>query len=198
MSWLNKTLAFFVLSGFVWMTGGCGFQPVYGSLKDDSIEVSTYLAAVDVAVIPGATGQQFRNALQDRLNPAAGKSVYGRAFRLEVALRIKRDPIVIEKDGSIGRYNINLSSNYRLLDSETLELLTSGKINRIASFSDTDEKFAAYIAEKDAMERAILELSEDYRLRLAAYFAGNYTLGAKTATRKGAKAPETTQDEAKQ
>lgn len=158
----------------------CGFQPLYGKNDDRDIEVSTYLSAIDLSQRSGMLGQQLENAMQDRFNPDSSASLYAVAFRLEFNISSKRDAVVIEQDGSIARYNILLASAYKLIDKETGEVLDSGTIRRTASFYNAPDKFSAYIAEKNAIDRALVELSEDYRLRLSAYFAQNYKLGQRS------------------
>lgn len=154
----------------------CGFQPLYGKVDDRDIEVGTYLASIKVDGIPGLSGQQLQMALEDRLNPNAKPSLYGKAFRLSVSLKVRRNPVIVEQDGSIPRYNLNLASSYRLIDENSQEVLDTGVARRVVSFNQADEKFAAYVAEKDALERGLSEMAEDYRMRLAAYFAQHYKL----------------------
>jgi len=154
----------------------CGFQPMYGETQDRDIEAGTYLASVAVQPISGTLGQRLQIALEDRLDPTSSASLYGKAFALEVNVRSKREPVVVEPDGSIPRYNINLVSKVRLLDSKTGDVLHKGTVQRTASFNVADEKYAAFVAERDAVQRALVEISEDYVVSLAAYFAQNYKL----------------------
>lgn len=155
----------------------CGFQPVYGTVDDrEHLELSTYLAGVEVAPISGREGQQLRIMLEDRLNPADSASIYDKSFRLNIALKLRRDPVIVQPDGSIARYQMVLTSTYRLTDVETGESMDSGQIRRISSFDVPIEKFAVYVAERDATRRALTELSEEYRMRLIAYFARHYKL----------------------
>lgn len=158
---------------------GCGFKPMYGAVDDYDIEVGTYLASTEIqaGTASDMLGQQLRNALEDRFNPDSSISLYDKAFRLEVSLRQQRQAAVMQQTGNIGRFNVLLISNYRLVDTETREVLDSGEIRRTASYFNSPERFASYIAEKDAVQRALLEMSEDYRMRLAAFFAREYKLG---------------------
>ncbi len=162
----------------VWLTG-CGFQPVYGNVQDDHIEVASYLSSIQVDASGGELGQRLENQLEDRLNPKAIDSLYGQYFRLQTNITANRDAVVVELDGDISRFNIELVSKYYLYDDKG-ELLDRGTVRRTASFNAVDEKFAAYVAEKEAVERALVEMSEDYRMRLSAYFAQHYKLGQRT------------------
>ena len=50
-------------------------------------------------------------------------------------------------------------------------MVFSGQSNSVNSYNIVDSQFATFISERDARERALRELSEDIRLRLATYFA---------------------------
>jgi hypothetical protein len=158
---------------------GCGFQPLHGDSSDYDIEIGTYLTStkLKVANSSGMAGQQLLNAIEDRFNPDSAPSLYNDAFLLEFDLTERREAGVIEQDGSISRFNIRLLSKYRLIDLDTREVLDKGTITRTASYFNAPEKFSAYIAEKDAVQRALIEMSADYKLRLSAYFAREYKLG---------------------
>lgn len=156
----------------------CGFTPVYGNVNNiENVNIATYLAAVKIHKIKGATGQLLASALEDRLNPTSSPGVYGEAFELDITLTHKRDSVIVEPDGSISRYNIKLNSKFILQDAETKEELLTGNISRIASYNVAEEKFAAYVAEQAAVKRAVYELSEDYKQRLAGFFIQNYRTG---------------------
>lgn len=159
------------------LLSGCGFQPVYGTVGDRDIEVATYLSSIRLKQKSGVMGQQLQNQLEDLFSPDSADSLYGESFQLEFDVDSKRDAVVIEQDGSISRFNILLTSHYKLIDEETGEVLDKGTVRRTASFYNAPEKFSAYIAEKDAMVRALREMAEDYKMRMAAYFAREYKLG---------------------
>lgn len=157
----------------------CGFTPLHGKTDDLDIEIGTYLASTELRHRGGSEmlGQQLYNAIEDRFNPSSASSLYGKAFRLEFSVAEERNSGVVEQDGSISRFNIDIRSEYRLIDLETNAVLDSGHVRRTASFFNAPEKYASYIAEKDAVQRALIEMSEDYKLRLASFFAREYKLG---------------------
>lgn len=155
----------------------CGFQPIYGAVEDDDIEVGTYLASTEVKALGGnSLANDLKIAIEDRINPKAQESLYGRSFQLEVTIRTPRTPLGIGRSGAISRYDITLDSRYRLVDLDTKEELTRGVMQRRVSYFNADEKFAAYTAEQDAIRRGVRELSEDYKMRLSSYFAQYYKL----------------------
>jgi hypothetical protein len=167
----------FWLIAVAWCLAACGFQPIYGTTGDYDIEVGTYLSSIEFSQRSGVLGQQLQNAMEDRFDPEASGSLYGKSFRLQFGLDSKRDAVVIGQDGSIARYNILLTSPYTLIDIESGAVLDRGTVRRTASFYNAPDKFSAYVAEKNAIDRALTELSEDYKLRMAAYFAQHYKLG---------------------
>lgn len=172
----------FLLLLCLMVLAGCGFKPLHGDAADLDIEVGTYLASTKIEAVAGRDmlGQQLENAIEDRFNPNGRSSLYNTAFRLEFSLREQRQAAIIQQTGAIGRYNVILQSDYKLIDAETREVLDSGTIRRTASFFNAPEKYAAYIAEKEAVQRALLEMSEDYKMRIASYFARDYKLGPRT------------------
>lgn len=172
-------MRYFALLTSLFLLASCGFQPLHGTANDYDIEVSTYLASTKVEATGGEQmlAQQLENAVSDRFNPDSSPSLYNTAFRLEINLIQRRQAAIIQQSGVIGRYNVILVSQYKLIDAETRTVLDTGTIRRTASFFNAPEKYAAYIAEKDAVQRALLEMSEDYKMRIAAYFAREYKLG---------------------
>lgn len=165
------------------LLSACGFQPVYGNARDLDIEVGTYLASTDVKVSNSRdmSLQKLHNAIEDRLNPTSSASVYGHAFELVINLAQQRSAGVIERNGQILRYNILLTSSYTLRDANTNEVLDTGKLVTTTSFYNADERFAAYVSEQDAVDEAVKQLAEKYRMRLASYFAGEFKLGPRSA-----------------
>lgn len=173
MSWLNKIVALLALFWF----SACGFQPIYGKVEDKHIETGTYLASTTVEATGGSDlDLQLKNIIEDRINPKAESSLYGKSFLLEIQVTAPRTPLGIDRSGSISRYDITLRSTYVLYDAETREVLDKGVLTRRASYVNADEKFAAYSAEQDAIVRGIKELAEDYKMRLASFFAEHYKL----------------------
>lgn len=166
MWWSNRFLALAALSFFL---ASCGFEPLYGTHQNASAGGgNSPLSAVAIDPIDGLVGQQFKAALEDRFNPtgAPTPSLYG----LTVNVKATKTPTVIEPDGTISRYNLLLDSNYTLYRKADGAKLRSDHVRRTTSYNLSDADFSDFISENDAMRRALTELSEDYRLRLAAYF----------------------------
>ena len=147
---------------------GCGFRPLYGETAEGASSFDS-LETVQIAALPDRTGQQLHNLLRDRINPR------GQPNRPEYVLRIrlseKTEALAIDEDETATRANLRLSATFTLTRLEGNEVVFKGRSNSIISYNIVDSQFATFVSERDARERALRELSEDIRLRLATYFA---------------------------
>lgn len=158
------TLALLVCSG-------CGFTPLYGARDSAGIPVGArQVQSIALDPIPGRGGQILRNALEDALH--LGGREEAAHYRLNVTFEIKKIPVIIQDDASISRYNMLLVSRYRLMRAADEAVIDSGEIKRMGSYNVSDADFSSYTAEQDTIKRNILELAEEYRLRLSALLAG--------------------------
>jgi LPS-assembly lipoprotein len=62
---------------------------------------------------------------------------------------------------------VTMTSNYRLVDTTTGDVISSGTRRVSASFDKPRQEFAAYRAERDAQDRAARELAELIRHAIA-------------------------------
>ena len=128
----------------------------------------------DIVIEPmgGREGQVLRTTLEDRINPT-GQRFANPRYRLAIALTKNETPVVIEKDGTIRRYNVDYYSTFQLFDTVSGKQIHSGKVKRSSSYNVlVREHFATFVSQRDAAERGLQELAEDYRMRLANFFEG--------------------------
>lgn len=149
------------------LLAACGFSPMYS--KQDNGHLDTDLSVVAVSTVRGSLGEQLRMALEKDFNPT-GRVATHKGYRLNAGLRYEKIPVVIEPDGSINRYNINIYSNYTLTRSADGTEIKKGTLKRTVSYNAVESDFATYVSEQDIIRRGIDDLSEDYRLMLGAYF----------------------------
>ncbi len=146
----------------------CGFRPLYG---EDEAGSSTFdsLETIQIAALPDRTGQQLHNLLRDRINPR------GQPISPEYVLRIRlsetTESLAIAQDETATRANLRLSANFTLTQVGSNEVVMSGNARSSNSYNIVDSQYATYVSQNDARDRALRELSEDIRLRLASYFA---------------------------
>ena len=146
----------------------CGFRPLYGETSEGASSFDS-LETIQIAALPDRTGQQLHNLLRDRINPR------GQPNRPEYILRIllseQTEALAIDEDETATRANLRLSASFTLTKLNGDEVVFTGLSNSINSYNIVDSQFATYVSQGDARERALRELSEDIRLRLATYFA---------------------------
>ncbi len=144
---------------------GCGFRPLYA--ERDGAQAA--LAAIGIAPIEHRAGQRLRNLLLERLNPAGepGRPRYA----LDVRLAERRQDLAIRKDATATRANLVLTATYRLERRADGETLLRGEARSTNSYNIVDNPFAALAAERDARIRAVRELAETLKLRLALFLS---------------------------
>lgn len=149
------------------LLGACGFRPLYGTGADGSSAFDD-LETVQVAPLPDRTGQRLHNLLRDRINPR-GQPQAPR-YVLQISLSEDLENLAIEQDETATRANLKLTARFRLRSVEGDEIVFRGVSNSVNSYNIVDSQFATFVSQRDARDRALRELSEDIRLRLATYF----------------------------
>lgn len=148
------------------LLSACGFQPLYGSKEG----FKERLASVYIDPIPERMGQVLKTKLEDKLNPRGLSE--NPDYRLIVTLTSTASAMGVGRDGTISRYNVNLTSSYQLLNAHDNSLVTSGDLRHTSSYNNVSNAyFSTFVSEQDAIKRGVAELAELYRQRLAAYLA---------------------------
>ena len=148
----------------LFLLAACGFTPVH----QQQSTVAHALYHIDVAPVTGREGQLLVAALEDRLNPTATGA--GARYRLSPQLSINYVPMIIDVDGTVSRYRVDLKSPYIITDLATGAIISSNKIKVSASYDMSDEDFANYATAEYQVQKAIEELAEIYQKRLSAFF----------------------------
>jgi LPS-assembly lipoprotein len=169
----RRTLAMLAVAGAMAAAGGglagCGFHPLYAPPAREQSAFDANLAAITVDPIPDRIGQLLANSLRDSFNPGSGVSV-GKQYGLTVILTTSRSEVGIRSDGTASRilYVVNARIVLRdLHDGHTL-FQTLARANTAFDNFIANE-YATVVAEQDAQSRAVLELSNEIRSRLAVY-----------------------------
>ncbi len=146
---------------------GCGLQPLYGRKRSGGSTLGE-LQTIRILPIGDRPGQMLHNALRNEMNPR-GQPLDPR-YALDVELVVSKEEIGVRKDETATRANLRLEANYTLTRLEDEVRMTYGTAKSIVSYNIVDSEFGTYAAEEDAQERGILQLAQQMRLRLAAYF----------------------------
>ncbi len=149
----------------------CGFKAVYGQQVNESGTTnSAQLASIRIDHMDERTGQEFKEDLEDQLNPGGFISA-APSYRLHVTLTTVEGAIGTSRDGTVSRYNVYLNSSYALFRIADNVQVTGGTLNHVSSYNNViNAYFSTYISDQDATKRGIAELAEIYRARLSAYF----------------------------
>jgi len=150
----------------------CGYRPLYGQNGQSSStpSVQARLASINVKPIPDRVGQMMRSALTHRLAPRT--TTRARAYDISITLSESVATLAVEQSAFATRANLSLSANYVLSRKTDGLPLTSGSIKSVASYNILSSDFATRAAKSDSRSRAVKDVAEILRTRLAIYFQG--------------------------
>jgi hypothetical protein len=142
----------------------CGFQPLYG--REFKARQDLDLSAIRVSVDHTRYGQLLKAEIEGGINPDYERAE--KLYELSVSLTSYETYLFVNSDGTSSRGDIDYRSTYtlrRILDGKVIQ---SGTINRVSSYNMSETAdYASYVSEEDARKRGILEMAQDYKLRLA-------------------------------
>ncbi len=148
---------------------GCGFQPLYARDADSGQAVTDQLAQIRIQPLRDRVGQQMHNFLRDRLNPLGQPATPG--YVLQVRLKETTTDLGVRSDATATRANLTMTADYKLLAMPGLKTLMKSRSRSTNSYDILTDEFATLNAENDARERALLQISEEVKLRLSIYFS---------------------------
>lgn len=151
----------------------CGFHPLYGNRAAG--DAPAEFAQIRIKPIRDRIGQQLHNHLLTILNP--GGRPAKPHYVLDTQLTESTTSLGVRKTAFATRANLQVQANYNLISAETGKRLFKGESSITVSYNILDSEFATLMAEKDARERAVRELSEDMRIRLGVFFANQHSQG---------------------
>lgn len=133
---------------------------------------------IKIASLPEREGQILRNHLLDQFNPSG--EPHGDDLLLDLDLKIEKEATSLRRDGTSQRFNIRVNLAFKLLDQSKAKalqkprLLYEDQILRTTSFSigrsALEPGYPGFVAEKDAIARALKLASKDVYLMVATYF----------------------------
>jgi len=159
-----------VVLGLSLALSACGFKAMYaahngaGGMATSDLVV-TQLSQVDVRPIAERRGMVLRQQLSEKLHPGGIGS--GR-YDLQVRLTSRTQELGVRKDSTTSRANLILTANYILWDGT--KRLTRDRVRSTVSYNILDDQYATIASEKNAEARALKQISDEIRVRLAVYF----------------------------
>ena len=166
-----RSLALPLVPG-LFMLQGCGFRPLYAEAEskdgEDAPSVPENFGQVLILPIGHRVGQQLHNLLRDRLNPAGQPG--NPNYTLSVQLSERVEELGIQIDATATRARLTMIANFALMDVPDQDLLYRGIARFTNSFDILEDPYATQVAEFHARERSLVALSDQMKIRLAAYF----------------------------
>ncbi|MEK9672114.1 MAG: LPS assembly lipoprotein LptE [Rhodospirillaceae bacterium] len=149
------------------LLAGCGFRPLYGNLGREagSESVAEAMARIEIAPIPDRIGQQVRNGLLDAL--VTRGTTEKPEFVLRVRLTEGTSDLAVQKTAFATRAILTVNADFQLVDISTGASIVSSNSHATASLNILKSEFATLMAEKNARQRAIKQVVDDIRLKIA-------------------------------
>lgn len=157
----------FLLGGATLALSGCGFRPLYGrSGVAASPDVLNALAQTRIRPIADRSGQRLRQILNEKLysNGPAERSRYD----LEVTLTKQTIELGVRPDSTTSRANLVFTTAFAIYDGGARAYGDSTQA--VVSYNILDDQFATVASQADAEDRALRQLGEEIKTRLAVYF----------------------------
>lgn len=156
----------FILLSLCLALAACGFQPLHGQAYRQQHAID--LSAMTVDVDHTRRGQLLEAEIEDAVNPDFEQAK--KLYRLDITMKDYDTPLFINPDGTSARGDIEVHSEYKLRRIADGKLVGKGTIRRTSSYNTSDqasEGYASYVSVEDAKKRAVMELAQDYKLRMA-------------------------------
>lgn len=145
----------------------CGFRPVHAPLSQEGRATDAVLQYVSLNTIDaGRAGQILQTELEDLLHPDGAYP--SPRYRLSATLEESKQPIVIERNARVSRYNLMMLAKYNLIDLNSGATIYQSETRRIGSYNASLSDFSTFVAESDARNRTVKQLAQDIAMRLTA------------------------------
>ena len=164
----------------------CGFQALHGQEYRSSLTVD--LSSINIIVqpptmsstaitggsvsnaatsIPRRYGELLKAEIQDRVNPM--NTPGEKLFNMTIVYTETDVAMFVQPDGTASRGNMIYSSKYTITRIIDGKVVGSGALQSTTSYNTSPTaQYASYVSIEDARKRAVLDLAETYKLRLAA------------------------------
>jgi LPS-assembly lipoprotein len=163
MNILRPALTFAALALSVGLEGCGGFTPLYAAQG-----VSPKLAAIEVGQPDGRLGFYMREYLEDSLARDRNQPA---VYRLNFSNRELRVPRGITISNAASRYEVDLSTNYALIEIATGKEVTRGLVQVNVTYDVQAQPYASLSAQQDGERRVAEQAADRVRIELATYFA---------------------------
>ena len=164
---------FIVITAFLLMSCA-GFQPVYGSKKNDGDrDAKEFLNSIVIKAPSGRDGQIFYTALYDSLSTRKNSTP---THILTVSnLSVSSYGMGVQSDATTSINQLSVSANFDLVEKKNRENILSFSINLKSTYNIASANaFSAAAALKENKAKLLKEMATRARLRLALFLSGNH------------------------
>jgi LPS-assembly lipoprotein len=148
------------------VVAGCGFQPLHSPSSGAS---APELANIRIAPISDRVGQQLHNLLLDKLTPLGPPKAP--RYVLHVKLGESLRNLAVRKDDVATRANLVMNASFSLVRVQDAKVLLSSTAISANSYNILRQEFGTLSAENNARARAVRELSDQIRTRVAIFLS---------------------------
>jgi len=160
---------------------GCGFRPLYAPPQEDATGRGVYafdiFKRVHINNIPNREGQYFRNQLVQLLQPSGRSPKHN--YVLDVTLNETTQDLAVQKSAIATRANLTVVAAFSLIPLDDKDSAHSGTVQSSSSYNIFQSEFQTLMAEKGARTRALDDLAQQLRIRLAALLTTSESKTAK-------------------
>lgn len=161
----------FILAA-VLLTASCGFRPLYAPAGSDSTNEQAFafdvFRKIDIGLIPDREGQFLRNELIRLLQPSGRARVA--EFGLGIKLSESKTDLAVRQSSDATRANLTIFATYSVASFVTENEFAAGSVQSTSGYNIFNSEFQTLSAEKSARERALNDVAQQIRLRLATEF----------------------------
>lgn len=164
---LPRVVIALALIGAAAFLSGCGFQPLYAVPKGET--QSPLMARVEIVAVKGPDDVSpiVKRALDNQLLAAEAEQ---HDYDLSVEVEDYAEPLAVQIDATVTRYNYRLRAKYSLLNRKSGGEI-KGATDAVASYNIVSSQYSTLFAERSAQEKAAKSLAEaierDILLQLA-------------------------------
>jgi LPS-assembly lipoprotein len=147
----------------LFLLSACGFQPVHS--RATRAQLAAPLESVAIATDHSRLGQLLKAEIEDQVNPDSQSA--DKRFTMAIAISEVEISLFINPDGTSSRGNMQYNSSYTLLRRSDGKVIDRSTLTRISSYNISENAdYGTYVSRADARKRGVLELAQDYKLRL--------------------------------
>jgi hypothetical protein len=155
----------------------CGFTPLHGQAYKQAQTIDLSAVTVEVSgsnITPTATttniprrySELLRAEIEDQVNPMANSQA--KQFKLTIAFSELQTYLFVNPDGTASRGDLVYDTNYQITRLADAKMVANGSLRSVSSYNTSPTAdYASYVSIEDARKRAMLELAQQYKLRLA-------------------------------